>query len=455
MSKEILTFIFTAASPAEFTQNIYKNRNIIRKANAIIIHDVSVFELFFNMAADNFRFRLLIHAGLADNDNGTIGESGFNFLGELHDLPGLKGKAIPFISRKKADFIDQHTKQETLYRDVDGYRCYLAGMANDPKHIDDFVNKLPVFEKKELMDNNGIPSQNNEFKKDIDFAVLTALYIDEFQTYMDHCDLQLAKIIGNCYNARFSKKNTRVIDDYTENFALIHQEQMGLVDAAIYSTQIIDKIDPRFLLMGGVCGGREGVVNLYDIIIPTIIYDYGTGKLNGKGDTKEELAVSFSNDTEIKAKGVIESKNFRAESEQLLTTFLERKKNIIIQNMRVLMPETQKENFPPNFNIHIAQFTCGPWVIKAENFLDDFLLKKFSVEIRGLEMESYSINRVGNIAQQFGRYSLVVKSVMDFTDPNKTDGAGGQTKKFAALMSFLCIRAMMPVLKEFHDPRGN
>ncbi|MBK8450211.1 MAG: hypothetical protein IPL42_09430 [Saprospiraceae bacterium] len=68
-------------------------------------------------------------------------------------------------------------------------------------------------------------------------------------------------------------------------------------------------------------------------------------------------------------------------------------------------------------------------------------------------MESYSINRAGNIVQKYGRYSLVVKSVMDYTNTKKEDGVAGHIKKFAALMSLICIRAMMPILLEFKDPK--
>ena len=121
--------------------------------------------------------------------------------------------------------------------------------------------------------------------------------------------------------------------------------------------------------------------------------------------------------------------------------------------MKELMPESLKDSFPPNFNIHIDEFACGPWVVKTNGFLDDFLLNEFSAQIKGLEMESYSVNRAGNIAQKYGRYSLVVKSVMDYTESNKTDGPGGSTKRFASLVSLICIRALMPILLEFKDPK--
>ncbi|MBK8450212.1 MAG: hypothetical protein IPL42_09435 [Saprospiraceae bacterium] len=46
------------------------------------------------------------------------------------------------------------------------------------------------------------------------------------------------------------------------------------------------------------------------------------------------------------------------------------------------MPETQKGNFPVNFDIHIDEFACGPWVVKTDGFLNDYLLKEFSEQIK-------------------------------------------------------------------------
>jgi len=457
MEQEIITFIFASSKPAEFTEQIYDNRNILQRTNGVVIHDMKIFNSIFDLAASDFKFRIIIHAGIPDNESEIIGASGLNFLGDIRAMPGFENIDIPFVSRKKGIFLDLNTKQQTLSKEIDGYQCFYTPMANDPKHINTFVSKLPVYTKGELL---GTVVEVPGLKKGLDFAVLTALYKDEFQIYKEHCLTAPDTIVGNSYNAQFAIKADRVIGDYDKPFALIHQEQMGLVDAAIYSTQIIDKIDPRFLLMGGVCGGSKSKTELYDIIIPTIIYDYGTGKLIDARikpldpDSIPKIPFSFSYQGEKNSiAGNFQSKEFKSNSEKLLTTYLLNRKIEIIQNMKELMPESLKDSFPPNFNIHIDEFACGPWVVKTNGFLDDFLLNEFSAQIKGLEMESYSVNRAGNIAQKYGRYSLVVKSVMDYTESNKTDGPGGSTKRFASLVSLICIRALMPILLEFKDPK--
>jgi nucleoside phosphorylase len=324
---------------------------------------------------------------------------------------------------------------------------------NSPKRIDEVLNDLPVFSKAQ------IEGSGPGLKKGLDFAVLTALYEDEFQIYKEHCDLTVDSIVANGYHTTFLRKNEAIKSDYEKPFALVHQEQMGVVDAAIYATQIIDKVDPRFLLMGGVCGGLKAGVQEFDIIIPTIVYDYSTGKLIGgerpgkEGDDPSPMFNYETNGSDKVVKGRVETKGFKSNAEKLLTEFIIRRKEDIITNMRQLMPETQKVNFPTGFDIHVDEFACGPWVVKTDGFLDEYLLKEFSNKIKGLEMESYSINRAGNIVQKYGRYSLVIKSVMDYTDTKKSDGQKGYVKKFAALMSLVCIRAMMPILLDFKDPK--
>jgi hypothetical protein len=66
-------------------------------------------------------------------------------------------------------------------------------------------------------------------------------------------------------------------------------------------------------------------------------------------------------------------------------------------------------------------------------------------------MESYSVIRAREILRGNGKFSLVVKSVMDFTGKNKNDGSFGEIKQGASFMSYLCVRAMMPILLEFRE----
>lgn len=426
-----------------------KEHELHKRAVVYLVSDVEQFDnLLFN-SKDDFRFSLLVHLGATGESTKYDGQLIIEHL-----------KQLPYYSNLKYELTSRKGKYVEGFGDVI-YTLDLVHPTFDPAVLKENILAEVLNVTTDKPGDSSIKTKGlGAISKGIDFAILTALYEDEFQIYKEHCITQSDSILGNCFHSKFVRKIDRVKDDYEKKFALIHQEQMGLVDAAIYSTQIVDKIDPKFLLMGGVCGGLKGSVELYDIIIPTVVYDYATGKMKGEDKEAKEPIIDLDKKLEItyegdkkEISGKLEPKNYKADSERLLTSFLERKKPEIIQNMKELMPETEKKNFPANFNIHINEFACGPWVVKTDGFLDDYLLEEFSKQIKGLEMESYSINRVGNIAQKYGRFSLVVKSVMDFTDPKKKDGPDGRIKKFAALMSFVCIRAMMPILLEYNDPK--
>jgi hypothetical protein len=175
MEQDIITFIIADPKQSKFTEEFYDYRNFFAKANAVVIHDVAVFFLFYDMAKADFRFRIIIHAGIADQDKDSIGAQALNFYGEITDRRSFKELDIPFMSRKRALFVDTVSQKESLSRMIDDFKCYNTLIFNSPKRIDEVLNDLPVFSKAQ------IEGSGPGLKKGLDFAVLTALYEDEFQ----------------------------------------------------------------------------------------------------------------------------------------------------------------------------------------------------------------------------------------------------------------------------------
>lgn len=270
-------------------------------------------------------------------------------------------------------------------------------------------------------------------KSDIDFAIITALYDDECTTFIDNMD-KLSDVNGikNCKRGVHAKLQKHY--DYQKEFVIINQDRMGVIDAASFATQLIFKHNPTYLIMGGVCGGRKSKqVELYDVIIPHTIFDYITGKL------ENDEFISY---------------NHKSKTNDDLIKFLRKQKSNIKAGMLSLSKSSPAlQSIVDKVNIHIGDLACGPWVVKTKGFLEHEVAVEEKQHILGVEMESLSILRASENFQEYGKYALVVKSVMDFTDERKTDGKNGIVKSNAAYISYLCIRALMPILLTFQDSK--
>lgn len=404
-----------------------QDRDLTKIALVVLLPSVEQFALYLETLSPQANFSLLIHLG---NFSMNPPQDGNDLYEDLMKLPFFGKLKFEYTSRQGEN---THNGARVLHSQ------------KLIKNLYD-IESIPLNNKADLFN-----ITETEPKKDrVDFVIQTALYEDEFAVYETDCKLEPYPSVYNSYKASFKEnKKTLAAGDYNKEFLLVHQMQMGLVDAAIHATQVITKADPTFLLMSGVCGGREYEVNLYDVIIPSIVYDYATGKI------KENK---------------LESLEYKASANKKLIQFLKDNSDKIIHNMRSIINPDRKKLLGKDFKIVIDEFACGPWVIKTEGFmrkmkgekLEKFTAKKendlflesipvtkISKGIKGLEMESYSLLRTAEVIQKEGRFTIVAKSVMDFTNEYKKDGPNGEVKSSAAYVSYLCVRAMMPILLEF------
>jgi nucleoside phosphorylase len=449
MNKRNLIVLARTEEPSDLTfyKTMLRQRNtLFKKAVVVAFADIDQFVDFIDGMDDAYSFILMIHAGI---QNSTKGEDAINIPREIRDHPVYKNLKFAFISREGMQ--DQYYKGEKIY-----HANFLADqdLETFPLNILSEVRGRPV---PPAVSTTGIPGEiidsasklaSTVKQEPLDFAILTALYDDEFMVYQTACDLQGTTGLLNAKKAKFKEQKPLTYGpDYEGTFLVSHQELMGLVDAAVNTAQLISIAEPKFMLMSGVCGGRLGEVNLYDVIIPTIVHDYATGKFKA---------------------GKFESLGNKAETAKKLHKFLDRKKQHIIHNMQALIDPARSKLLNEKFKIVIDEFACGPWVVKTEGVMekitfdhegdapkmanyDELPIKNISTNIKGLEMESYSLLRAGELIQKPMHFTVVAKAVMDFTNENKNDGPHGQVKTDAAYVSYLCVRAMMPLLLEFYQ----
>jgi nucleoside phosphorylase len=374
----------------------------------ILLPSVEQFIGYLNTLSSTSTFSLLIHMG---NKSMNPPQDGIDLYEDLGKLPFFGKLKIEYTSRQGES---THNGARVLHSQKlmkNGYD----------------IESIPINRVSDLLN----ISNNNQPGIKVDFAVLTALYDDEHTAF----DLNMrSKEIGGQKNVKVGNflESKELEDDYKGDILLAWQQDMGIVDAAAFSSRIIAKHSPKFLIMGGVCGGRKDDVNIYDVIIPKNIHDYMSGKYK---------------------KGVFIPRPLRAEPNQELVGFLETRKREIISRMKKIAQPNLLSILDNGFKIHFKNYACGPWVVKTNGTLLE-IAENADDDIIGLEMESLGVIRAGKLFAKNDEYGLIVKSVMDFTDENKTDGDKGLIKTNAALISYLCVRAILPLLLEFKDPKA-
>lgn len=320
-----------------------------------------------------------------------------------------------------------------------------------------FVKKSPdykpqkVYEIKslEVMSPNEpvVELTSNNSDEETDFAIITALVKDEYTSFSSNME-------GNSLKGVFYGKFKGLKDkEYSsKKIALLSQKKMGMVDSSLTTSFVYKTINPKMVILAGVCGGRKDKkVKLYDIIIPENIVDIVTGKFEKSEFIPYGFTEPINEDLIAHLKKVTENPDFVAEE------------------MHRLIPNGAKfkrENeIVKKIQIHYDVLACGPFVLKTEKFLEE-KAKQLNDKIVGFEMESYGLMRATKLLGNPSKMSLVVKSVMDYTDSKKGDikqiaetdsndadidnvPPGENIKEMAAYMSSICTRALLPHIELF------
>jgi len=383
---------------------------LFQKAIVIMFSTVPQFVDFLGTVTEDYAFSLLVHIG---KKTMTQGEDGRVFSQLLDKQPFLTKINYAFTSSDGDGSFE-------------GKACY-----HTQKLADDVfdLEKLPVNVMSAL---RNVEQGGNESQRQYDFAILTAL--DEGENEFFSINMQdTVEWDQFAMKGRFAPHEGFI--DYREPFMLIKQKQMGMVDAALSASEVIYHHRPGYLIMGGVCGGRQKKVKMFDVIIPEKALDFSYGSLENGEFLGRDLDAKFNNDLINYLRSPANKRRIKAGMVQLITTHTEQWREQIA-----------------GAELHFDVMACGPWVIKTEDFIEKLSLEKNNM-IRGLEMESYSIARIGEYYRRFD--TLVVKSVMDYTDTKKEDkGVNGLPyKAIAGTISYLCIRAMLPLIKEFDSRR--
>lgn len=428
MENKKRNLIILARTSEKDDMNFYKtvlreNSPIYDKAVVLMFSVVEQITDYLSELPDTYEFSFLIHLGYYTVTNG---QDGRDLVLDMQKEYWGKYVKFEYTSREGDRVVDgikvHHTNSLPATFDLNSLPL---NRLSDLRKFHPGITNTASTDKHSQSGLLTDPSPKRDYCK---FVIQTALDKNEndiFRHYMDFSQNGSMSIRG-----RFKKSNA--FQDIAEDIVLVKQEQMGMVDAAYTASHIIHEHRPEYLLMAGVCGGRKEKVALFDIIIPSKVYDFSFGSLEN---------------------GQFKQRDLDAKLDAKLIKYLEAPE--VLKKIKLGMislvdtPNEDKEKYVQNVKFHFDVMACGPWVVKTEGFLNQLSEDKNNL-IRGLEMESYSIGRAYEIYKELGVRPLIVKSVMDYTDHQKeNDLQNIDTKRVAGYMSYLCVRAMLPVLVDF------
>lgn len=244
----------------------------------------------------------------------------------------------------------------------------------------------------------------------IDLAVVCALRDPEFARMEELFELD--EVIekdtrgerdAHTYHiGRFVRKD----DERTSlRVVLAHQNEIGMVDAAILCSKIVFRWRPRVLAMVGVCGGcPDADLELGDLVIPREVFTWRTGKLAERAFEPEPL------------------------TERLDQALLNRVK----KEWEHIVPQVIREWPGPRARVPRVEFApmaCADVVVDRAGLFSNEIanLRRSAIAV---DMESYSVFRAAALCGSRDITPIVMKGVMDFTQRK-----GDEQKALAAFVS--------------------
>ncbi|MDJ1498908.1 hypothetical protein QNI19_38630 [Cytophagaceae bacterium DM2B3-1] len=285
------------------------------------------------------------------------------------------------------------------------------------------------------------PNKLTTMYDQIDYAIITALYDDEFEEIdklFDWIDFKETQTIN--FKIGQLKGNSSI------NVVASVQNETGMVDASILATIMIETYKPKYLLMPGVCGGISDL-SPGSIIIASGIFTFQKGKIS---DVKDKNGQKIHKYYDI-SKNPIDLHQIFDENQNLLKIHIEKfesENDLIkidplvkskiqphVKSIKEKINEPYKTGLP--IDIIFEKLACSTMVINKEDYFNENI-KPLDRKTAGVEMESYGIARACQFANDGKTKFVIFKAVMD-NMKNKTDGA----KSLAAFTSAQFLKHLL------------
>ena len=278
------------------------------------------------------------------------------------------------------------------------------------------VGKLAKVRAMQLVGDSNVATNEQASTSDCDVLIMAALFEPELEQFIlrlpearENVGRGEGFLSGRTYYSGLLKSRHGNCERPIKVIALF-QDRMGMVECAAVISNAIAVWRPRLVAMTGVCAGRaEAGVKLNDVIVPSAVFTYDTGKRTAAGFLREPLWADLSS-------RVIQRVRVRG--------------NAILREMAVEI----RAAFPGDLTmpaIHTDVMACGSSVIDLPGVIGK--IAGVHRKVVALDMESYALVRATQMSDSRVQ-AVIVKGVMDLSH-EKSDGVKTQAAAWAA--SFL------------------
>ncbi|RYU91783.1 5'-methylthioadenosine/S-adenosylhomocysteine nucleosidase family protein [Emticicia agri] len=423
-----------------FYKLFFSGRTALKDNTLLIFYESNSIINTIEKFSPETKYRVWIHLGIPSQllNKSTLKESDVNafFETSIFDEKGIKYNFITRNSKTQVDSLIlklQKLKPNfkgNVFPVVDAINAHL-----DPPDVE--INEIP---KQNNSVQNSQSLKNNQPASNIILSsepnLPTIVVINALQQEQDPMFNIFKNVVKSDLLINKHKLNLRKLKNDNGKEIIIgflRQDDMGMVDASILTSQAIEILKPKTIVMTGVCGGKPNNININygDIIIPRQSFTFQFGKITESN--KDDDSTIFNKSLQVSPCGNLIT-NFSGDLDSIISNVKNnvRKNKVLltkIQQINKHEKEVHKIINIDNLNSHCAEdIACSTSVINKKGFFDD-IIKENSRNAIAVEMESYGVARACQLSES-GTKCLIIKSVMD-----KSEGKNDIYKEYAAFTS--------------------
>lgn len=185
-----------------------------------------------------------------------------------------------------------------------------------------------------------------------------------------------------------------------------HALQMASTASAALTTKLLYYFRPKYLLMTGITAAVDRTdANLGDILVATKVWDGASGKIKTNEDGND---IFYPDYHELPLDADIQAIVTRLKDNRQLLNAIEEG-----YSYNVGKPGTR-------LSLHLGPVVSVPAVLSSNDQVK--IIQTHCRKLLGVEMEGYGVFHAASIsAHPRPKYTILVKSVADYADPQKSD----------------------------------